>query len=188
MRMIVAVLGGMLLAGCQTTADGYSSGINQAVDCSRSKIWTTAAVEEPSSGDCRVRTPTGRTIGIAHTAYFHSKWGGRWWSGNVNYTEPKQESYALAIDPKTVLADWDVVEERAGKLRPAGQYSAGGRQYDLFEFQMTDHGAECLGFVSYGAYKGEGYEDRLDGFICHRAGPRMDAALKGAIDNLTIRQ
>jgi hypothetical protein len=185
MMAVMAVVA--VLAGCQTTTDGYSSGVNEIVDCKDSKIWTWATVQPSDDGHCRVKTPTGSVTAAIHSAYFRGFIGSRSWRTDVRYVEPKQGAHAVALAPQDVLMQWDKIQKEATRLRSDGEAEYDGRTYSLFKFSLEGNGAECLGFVGYGPLQNAGYSDRVDGFTCHEKGKRLESQLRLKIDQLVIR-
>lgn len=187
MRVLIVMAAMGLLAACQTTSGGYTSGIKQAVDCQRSMIWTTAEVKPPKDGHCKVETAKGQVTATSHTAYFTGAALGRWWESEVQYVQPHKGFYAIATPADEALKQWTTVREQASRLRHIGIAEADGRTYDLYAFTTEDNAAECLGFVGYGGLKDAGYADRVDGFVCHQAGSRLDAMLKQKVAELVVR-
>jgi hypothetical protein len=72
-------------------------------------------------------------------------------------------------------------------LGPDGEVEYDGRNYSLYRFNLQENDAECLGFVGYGPLKDAGYADRVDGFICHEKGSRLETALRLKVDQIIIR-
>jgi hypothetical protein len=167
MRATLIAMIALVLAGCQTTGRDYGASSSQRIVgvCGDIPITSSAEVMPLRDENCVVTTPSAEFFGKRYAAKFTDR--DLNWSVFVSFTETGRGTYMKALPFWDAMNGmWNPVREEARNKTGVKEARLDGLPVQTARFEMPRGDLSCMGFLSFGNYKGGGYDKRLDGYVC----------------------
>lgn len=68
------------------------------------------------------------------------------------------------------LAQVDLIKDQAVEWQDLPALESNGHTYKLSRFRLSKVNQECIGFLTLGLVRAQGYQSRTSGFSCKRTG------------------
>jgi hypothetical protein len=178
---LAAVSSILLLAACATTEQGYNSGQAGPVDCKNFRIQSVREdLHPPNDKSCIiVRSDDVQVTGSGYIRFFEAD------SSNMVAmleTISSTGHFVLShVEIQGALMPLDLIKSQAVDWQDLPAIESNGHTYKLSRFRLSKANRECIGFLTQGLVRAQGYQSRTSGFSCKRAG-------KGKLEITDIRK
>jgi hypothetical protein len=178
---LAAVSSLLLLAACATTEQGYNSGQAGTVDCKNFRIQSTCKdLRPPNEKSCIIgRSDDVQVTGSGYIRFFEADHS---YMMVMLETISSTGHFVLShVDVQGALAQMDLIKDQAIEWQDLPALESNGQTYKLSRFRLSKVNQECIGFLTQGLVRAQGYQSRTSGFSCKRTG-------KGKLEITDIRK
>jgi hypothetical protein len=178
---LAAVSSILLLTACATTEPGYNSGQVGPVDCKNFRIQSTREdMHPPKERSCIIaRSDDAQITGSGYIRFFEAD------SSNMMVVLETLSSTGHFVlthaEIQGALARLELIKDQAVDWQDLPAIESNGHTYKLSRFRLNKSNRECIGFLTQGLVRAQGYQSRTFGFSCKRAG-------KGKLEITDIRK
>ncbi len=160
----------LLLTACATTEQGYNSGQAGLVDCKNFRIQSTREdLRPPNENSCIIgRSDDVQVTGSGYIRFFEA---------DNNYMMVLLETISSTghfvlghMEIQGALAQVDLIKDQAVEWQDLPALESNGHTYKLSRFRLSKVNQECIGFLTQGLVRAQGYQSRTSGFSCKRTG------------------
>lgn len=178
---LAAVSSIFLLTACTITEPGYNSGQAGPVDCKNFRIQGTREdLRPPNEKSCIIgRSDDAQVTGSGYIRFFEAD---NSYMMVLLETISSTGHFVLShVELQGALAQIDLIKDQAVEWQDLPPLESNGHTYKLSRFRLSKVNQECIGFLTQGLVRAQGYQSRTSGFSCKRAG-------KGKLEITDIRK
>jgi hypothetical protein len=181
LHLLAAVSSILLLAACAATEPGYNSGQVGPVDCKNFRIQSVREdLHPPNEKNCVIaRSGDAQITGSGYIRFFEAD--NSYMMVLLETISPASRFVLSHVETQGALSHLALIKDQAVDWQDLPALESNGHTYKLSRFRLSKFNQECIGFLTQGLVRAQGYQSRTSGFSCKQAG-------KGKLEITDIRK
>jgi hypothetical protein len=169
-QCLVAISVILLLSACAMMEPGYNTGQVGPVPCENFRIQSVREdVKPPTEKSCVISRSS--EVQVTGSGYMRTFATDSSYMFAILETLSESGHYVLShIETQGALSRIDDIRTQATDWQDLPTLEANGRSYKLSKFRLSKYDQDCIGFLTFGSVRAQGYTSRTFGYSCKRAG------------------